>query len=58
MLALFHYILDEKLAFKKLHGDFAMIKYPRTHRWAIPSEKIFSLDKDNLVIILSPSKIN
>ena len=35
--------------FKKLHGDYAMIKYPRYNWWAIPSEKIFRLDKDNLV---------
>lgn len=37
--------------FKKLHGDYAMIKYPRYNWWAIPSEKIFRVDNDNLQIM-------
>ena len=31
-----------------LHEDYAMIKYPRGN-WAFPSEKLFKVDKDNLV---------
>jgi hypothetical protein len=43
---------DETMHFKKLHEDYAMIKYPRNSKWAIPSEKIFRLDKDNLVCVI------
>jgi hypothetical protein len=42
---------DETMHFKKLHEDYAMIKYPRNSKWAIPSEKIFRLDKDNLQVM-------
>ena len=36
---------------KRLHQEYAMIKYPRK-RWSIPSEKIFKIDKDNLVSLV------
>ena len=35
-------------ACEALHEDYAMIKYPRG-KWAFPSEKLFKIDKDNLV---------
>ena len=44
--------LSEEEHFKLLHEDYAIIKYPRHHWWSIPSEKIFRLDRDNLVRLL------
>ena len=35
-----------------LHEEYPMIKYPRRD-WALPSEKLFKIDSDNLVQALT-----